>query len=66
MGILQVHQKVADIVGSLDQPNQGIAYIFERLTGFGQANNAQFIGDFGKYRSFAVKESELVLAVGQY
>jgi hypothetical protein len=29
--ILQIHQQIADVVGSLNQPYQWIAHIFERF-----------------------------------
>ena len=59
MGILQVHNLVADVVGGLDEVDQRVAYIAQRLARLRNAKNAQFIGNFLIVGLLRAEEPEL-------
>ena len=44
MGILQVHNLIADIIGSLHQVHQRMTHITEGFTGLRRTKNTHFIG----------------------
>ena len=66
MGVLQVHNLIADIICRLDEIHQRMAHIAQGLTRFRRTNNVQFIGNTLVVLLFADKEAELPLLAGRH
>ena len=65
MGVFDVHDFVADVVGSFYHIYKWMAGVFERLTWCGLAKNAQFIGNFPIRFRFGSKEAEFAVIPGK-
>ena len=65
MGILDVHDFVADIVGCLNEIGKRKTYVAKRSGRRRQAKNAQFIGDAQVILAFGIEESELLMVAGE-
>ena len=65
MGVFDVHDFVADIVGCFYHIYKWMAGVFERFTWCRFAKNAQFIGNFPVRIRFGSKETELAVAPGK-
>ena len=65
MGVFDVHDFVADVIGSFYHINEWMAGVFERLTRCRLAGNAQFIGYFLVRFRFGSKEAELSVVPGK-
>ena len=65
VGILDVHNFVADVVGCLNEVGERKAYVAKRSGRRRQAKNAQFIGDAQVILAFGIEESEFLMVAGK-
>jgi hypothetical protein len=62
MGILNVHNLIADVVGCLDEEDQWVATI--TLVGLIERQDAEFVHDAAKRSGLALEIAELGLTAG--
>ena len=59
MGIFQVHDLVADIIGGLDEIDEWMTGELQGFAYFGLTDNAEFLGDAEVEVLLGIEESEL-------